>query len=102
MFNPFAVHRTCSQGKIVIIMDNWTFVIFLGAADCELRGSHSEQVNSDGDCSRDDPPRMGSVQSIEANPRHSAYNVFPGDDFPHPHCLHLQLSQESIGYVDAG
>jgi len=55
-------------------MNIWTFPLFIGAADRELLcSSLSQKANSDGNYSRDDPPCMGNVQSIEANPRHSPY-----------------------------
>ena len=86
------------------MIDGWSLLVFLGAADCELLYSSSlEEANhwNTGDCSRDDPPRMGNVSSIETNPRHSPCVVFPGNDFLH-HCyFHLQHPEEFTWYVGA-
>lgn len=90
------------KGEIINIIYGWAFLLFLGAADCESCSSVSEKADDGGDCSCDDPPRMGNVQSVQVNPRHSSYFVFRRDDLHPLRCYHLQQSEESVGYVDTG
>ena len=87
----------------MVVIRGWAFLLFLGAADCELMcSSRFEKANSGYYCSHDDPPRMGNVWSVEANPRHSPYDVFTGDRLFHRHRCRPERSKEPVRYVDVG
>ena len=63
-FAVYPIHG-CFQGEIINIIYGWTFLLFLGAADCELLCKSWKKADDNNyNCSRDDPPCMGNVQSI--------------------------------------
>ena len=102
IFPSLLYSRECFQGKIIFIVEGWAFLLFLGAADCELLcNSRSEKANSGCDCSVYDPPRMGNVSSVKARLRHSFCIVFPGDRLLHRRYRRPERSEEFVGYVDA-
>jgi hypothetical protein len=50
------------EGQIIWIIGEWSYTLFLAAADSELLCSpFLEQTSNYDDCSRHDPPRMGNV-----------------------------------------
>ena len=90
------------QGGILYIINSWSFLLFLGAADRELFcSSTSEDANTDLGCSCHDPALVGNVQSVEANPNHSPYFIFRGNRVHHCRCRHMEQPKECVAYVDA-
>lgn len=101
VFLAYLIHK-CFQGEVMNAIATWTFSPFLGAADRELLcSSFSEKANSDAASSNDDPPRVGNLQPIEANPLPPPCVILArGGFFNHRFCLQ-QHSEKFGGYVDA-
>lgn len=71
------------QGDILDILGGWTTLIFLGAAECEIRVSTGGKSNHIDRRSGNDPPCVGFVQSIKTRPwpsphvvRHRSHWIF--------------------------